>query len=88
MLAKLKNSERFQREFNQYKKEIDSISNTDLKEKAISLLNKLKEQCILIDEGHNSRNNGYIDPRSLRDNIVNQVNVRKELNQLLKDAKF
>lgn len=87
MLTKLRNSERFQKEFNQYKKEIEKISIPTVREKAFALLNKLKEQCTLIDEGHNSRNNGNIDPRSIRDNIFEQVNIRKELVQLIKDSK-
>jgi len=86
-MLSLKDTERFQREYNLYKTAIDQIQIPLAKEKGLSLLSKLRTHCNLIDEGHNSRNNGYIDPRSLRDNILELVEIRKELAQLAKDSK-
>lgn len=87
-MLSLKDSESFRREYSLYKNAVEKIQITAVRERGFSLLNKLQEYCHLIDEGHNSRNNGYIDPRALRDNILDLVEIRKELSQLAKDSKI
>lgn len=86
-MLKLQNSDKVSRDIKRYQKEINTINNSIAKERAIALLNELKTHCNLIDEAHSSRNNGYIDPRNVRDNIEKSVIIRKELNTLIKDAK-
>jgi hypothetical protein len=86
MLTNLKDSERFQKEYKLYKNKINKILIPHAKERATVLLSKLKEQCNLVDEGHNSRNNGNIKPTSVRDNIFLLIEIRKELNQIIKDS--
>jgi hypothetical protein len=51
---------------------------TNYKE-AISQLN-------FIEEAHNSYNNGYIDPRQNRENVIRMIDCRKKLNKLLNNA--
>ena len=85
-MLSLKDSESFQKEYSLYKAAIEKIEIESARERGFSLLTKLCAYCNLIDEGHNSRNNGYIDPRALRDNIVDLVEIRKELTQLVKDS--
>jgi hypothetical protein len=86
-MLSLKDSESFRREYSLYKAAIETIEVESARERGFSLLSKLHTCCNLIDEGHNSRNNGYIDPRALRDNIIELVEIRKELAQLAKDSK-
>lgn len=87
-MLSLKDSKSFRQEYNLYKAAVEKIQITAVRERGFSLLNKLQGCCNLIDEGHNSRNNGYIDPRSLRDTILDLVEIRKELAQLAKDSKI
>ena len=87
-MLSLKDSESFQREYLLYKAAIENIEVESARNRGFSLLAKLRDYCNLIDEGHNSRNNGNIDPRALRDNIVELVEIRKELTQLAKDSKI
>jgi hypothetical protein len=87
-MLKLKDSESFRKEYSLYKTAIDQIQIPLAKEKGLSLLSKLRTHCNLIDEGHSSHNNGNINPRALRDNITELVEIRKELTQLVKDSKI
>jgi hypothetical protein len=86
-MLKLQNTEIFISEFKNYEKQINQISNYNAKYQGLALLNELKTQCNYIDEAHNSRNNGYIDPRNVRDNIEKLVQIRLQLNKLIKDSK-
>jgi len=86
-MLSLKDSKSFQQEYSFYKAAIEQIEIKSARERGFSLLSKLHTCCNLIDEGHNSRNNGYINPRALRDNIIELVEIRKELAQLAKDSK-
>jgi hypothetical protein len=86
MLTKLENSKKFKQELEYFKTEIANIFAEDIKSYAQKLLNNIVKQSKLIDEGHSSRNNGNIDPRMLRDNVEQLSQLRKELNQLIKDA--
>lgn len=86
-MLKLQNTARFSNDIKRYQKAITLINNTYAKDRALTLLVELKTHCNLIDEAHNSRNNGYIDPRNVRDNIEKSVEIRKELETLIKDSK-
>jgi hypothetical protein len=86
-MLSLKDSENFQREYSLYKSAIEKIEITSARERGFSLLSKLHTYCNLIDEGHSSANNGYIDPRALRNNIEQSVAIRQELNLLIKDSR-
>lgn len=86
-MLRLQDTNKFSHDIRRYQKEITLINNTYAKERALTLLVELKSQCNLIDEAHNSRNNGYIDPRRVRDNVEQLVEIRKELDNLIKDSK-
>lgn len=85
MLRKLKDSEKFKKEINFYKSNIEHISNETVKKSAIVMLNQLISHCQLIDEAHSSSNNGNIDPRRVRDNAEKMIQIRLDLNKLIKD---
>jgi hypothetical protein len=86
-MLRLQETDRFLRDYKRYQKDINRIESLSVKEYALQLLNELKTHCNLIDEAHNSRNNGYIDPRNIRDNIEKSVQIRKELNTIIKDSR-
>jgi hypothetical protein len=74
-MLKLKDTEKFQREYNLYKTAIEQIQIPLAKEKGLALLNKLRTHCNLIDEGHSSHNNGYINPRAIPRHINTSINT-------------
>jgi hypothetical protein len=86
-MLRLQDTNRFAQDFKRYELQIKKIKDTVAQERGRTLLTELKQHCHLIDEAHNSRNNGYIDPRNIRDNIERSVAIRRELNRLLKDSR-
>lgn len=86
-MLRLENSEKFIRDVKNYERQINQITDDAAKLRGLKLLNEIKAHGRLIDEAHNSRNNGYIDPRNVRDNIAAQVEIRQQLNQLIKDSR-
>jgi hypothetical protein len=86
-MLSLKDSESFRKEYSLYKAAIENIKVESARNRGFSLLSKLHTYCNLIDEGHSSVNNGYINPRALRNNIEQSVAIRQELNLLIKDSK-
>lgn len=86
-MLRLQDSEKFIRDVKNYERQINQITNDNARQRGLKLLNEIKAHSRLIDEAHNSRNNGYINPRNVRDNIAAQVEIRRQLNQLIKDSK-
>lgn len=87
MLTKLSETSRFKSELRFFQIGIEKIQNEDAKKSASIMLNELLAQTRLIDEGHSSRNNGYVNPRALKDSIERIADLRKRLRQLLNDSK-
>ena len=85
MLKKLGESEKFKKEIDFFRSKINLINNDTVKKHATTLLNSLISQSKLIDEGHSFRNNGYIDPRRLRDNLEQTVQLRINLQKIIED---
>jgi hypothetical protein len=85
MLKKLSESEKFKKEIDFFRSKINQIPNEQVKNSATSILNNLISQSRLIDEGHSSRNNGYIDPRRLRDNLEQTIQLRINLQKIIED---
>lgn len=85
MLKKLSEVEKFKKEISFFRSKIAQIPNEQVKKSATTMLNDLISQSKLIDEGHNPRNNGYIDPRRLRDNIEKMVKIRINLRKIIED---
>jgi hypothetical protein len=86
-MLNLENTERYKRDFIRYRREINQINNPKAKDLAEKLFSDLKAQCRLITEAHNPANSKSIDPRASRDNINQSVEIRRNLEKLLKDSK-
>ena len=84
-MLKLENSNRLQEELNFFESQIQKIKIESNKTRAKKLLQKLKEQIHLINEGHAPYNDGNVDPHTLRENIFELINIRRSLNTLLKN---
>jgi len=86
-MLRVENTERFIRDVRRFRQEIKKITNPIAKERAEKLLASLEVQCKLISEAHNPNNTKSIDPRTARDSIKRSVDLRRELNQIIKDSK-
>jgi hypothetical protein len=86
-MLRLQDTNRFAQDVKRYELQLKKINDVVAQERGRTLLTELKQHCHLIDEAHNSRNNGYIDPRTVRDNIERSVAIRRELNLIIKDSR-
>ena len=86
-MLKLSDSQKFKAEYKQYQIAIERMTQPEAKNKGQILLNKLRSECLLIDQAHSYDNNINIDPRLVRENIDQLVEIRRQLNQLIKDSK-
>lgn len=86
-MLKLETAKKYTTALIRYRKEIDQIDNSYAKNLAEKLLNDLKTECRLITEAHNPNNTKSIDPRTARDSIRKSVEIRRNLEKVIKDSK-
>ena len=87
MLPKLKNTQTFQKEINNYKKDILLLDNEDAKEKGLRIINQLMHQAHIIDQVHSPIGNTSVDPRTVRENVETISKLRFNLKKLIKESK-
>jgi hypothetical protein len=85
-MLKIKHSNKFKKDYAQYKRDIEKISNERVKKECYTLLNKLVEEYNYIDAVHDIVNKS-IDPIKVRENVEQSVNLRRKLNKIIKDSK-
>lgn len=85
-MLKLKDTDRFQKEYAEYKKAVDRITAESARKRGQELLLQLQSLCTVIEQTHDSRNHPVIDPRNSRDAITQLVEIRKQLTQIVKDV--
>lgn len=85
MTYKLSKSQKIKDDYMRYKEAVDKIQNNLVKKQYEVILQDFLEQVKMIEEGHSTYNNGYIDPRSNKENIIRLVEVRKKLELLVKN---
>ena len=76
----------FKKDFAQYKRDIEKISNDQIKQECYTLLNKLAQEYSYIDNIH-SASNKTIDPTKIRENVERSIQLRLKLNKFIKDSK-
>ena len=86
-MLKVKQSNKFKKDYAQYRKDIEKISNEQVKNECYTLLNKLVEQYNFIDAVHDTINKS-IDPTRVRENVGNSVKLRQKLNKIIKDSQY
>jgi|TARA_B110000503_G_C7057633_1_gene375192 hypothetical protein len=79
---------KLQEDVNSYNIKILRLTDQKTKDRALQIVKKLQEQVNLIDNAHSERNNGYIDPRTVRDNVETLQTLRIAMRKLFKDAKL
>ena len=82
-MLKVKQSNKFKKDYSRYKREIEKISNEHIKKECYTLLNKLVEQINIIDAAHSVGRN--IDPTTIRENVENSALLRYKLDKIIKD---
>ena len=85
-MLRVKQATKFKKDFAQYKRDIEKISNESVKVECYTLLNKLVEQFTIIDAAHELSNKS-INPTKIRENVENSVKLRQKLNKIIKDSK-
>jgi hypothetical protein len=85
-MLKIHQSSKFQKDFKKYKKDIDQITNETVKAKCNDLLNKLSNEFSYIDAVHDVINRS-IDPTKIRENVERSIELRQELNKIIKYSK-
>jgi hypothetical protein len=85
-MLRVKQATKFKKDFAQYKRDIEKISNESVKAECYALLNKLVDQFTIIDAAHELSNKS-IDPTKIRENVENSVKLRQKLNKIIKDSK-
>jgi len=83
----VKQTNKFKKDFAQYKRDIEKISNERVKNDCYQLLNKLVEQYNIIDAAHDTINKS-IDPTKIRENVETSVSIRRQLNKIIKDSQY
>jgi len=84
MLPKMFDLPRVKKELTAYQESINLIENKHVKQKAQSLLDSLKDELYMIDRGHASEFDGNIQPKNIRENVVNSIEIRRELQKYTK----
>ena len=69
-----------------FQEAIDRVPNQRLKEKHQKMLNQLKSALRRIENGHDTSYNRNIQPGMLRDTIIESVELRLQLEKLVKDV--
>lgn len=82
MIKKLSQQSKIKQDFERYKIAIEKMQNQKVKKQFEIYLKDFQQQINLIDEGHSSYNNGYIDPKINRDNVERLVELRTKLETL------
>jgi hypothetical protein len=84
MLELIKSS-RFQEEYKTYRTKIDTITDTNIRSQAETLLNNLVNEVRKIDKQHQEMFSGNQVPMALGDVRTGVISLRKKLDTLLKD---
>ncbi len=87
MLPKFEDDINVKKELKYFSDEIDKIVDESLKQKALTLYNRIKFYTNMIHESHMASINQNIDPTDIRQNIDELVTVRNQLSKLIKDFK-
>ena len=85
-MLKITQSKEFKKDYAQYKRDIERITNERAKEECNIILNKLLSEYSYVDAVHDVINKS-IDPTSVRENVERSVELRQQLNKVIKDSK-
>lgn len=85
MSLRINSLKKYRNELDFFKKEVDKIKINSIKKQGLSLISKLENEMKMIEQGHDSYYNGYINPVFLRDNISKSIDIRKKLHKLIKE---
>ena len=83
-MLSLNNSEKFQNELADFEQKISTITFDKSKRQAQQMLQELKSDVVLINNGHATEHDGNIDPHTLRENVVELQRLRYNLQVFLK----
>ena len=86
-MSKITNYSKLKQDLDKYQNTINCMPDQSYKDKNQKILNQLKAAFQRIDNGHDTSFNGKIKPEVLRDTIIETVELRRQLEKLVKDVK-
>ena len=85
-MLKITQSKEFKKDYAQYKRDIERITNERVKAECNDILNKLLREYSYVDAAHDVTNKS-IDPTKVRENVERSVGLRQQLNKIIKYSK-
>ena len=85
-MLKVNQTKEFKKDFAQYKRNIERITNERAKAECNDILNKLVNEFSYIDAVHDVSNNS-IDPTKVRENVERSIALRQQLDKIIKYSK-
>mgnify|MGYP000011382615 FL=1 len=85
-MLKVNQTKEFKKDFAQYKRNIEDITNERTKAECNDILNKLVNEFSYIDATHDAINKS-IDPTKVRENVERSIVLRQQLDKIIKDSK-
>jgi len=82
MFKKLTQEKKIKLDLQRYTLAVSKIQNVSVKQQFETYLRDYQLQLNLIDEGHNTTNNGYIKPSRNRENVERLNEIRTKLETL------
>ena len=82
MFKKLTQEKKIKLDLQRYTLAVSKIQNVSVKQQFETYLRDYQLQLNLIDEGHNTTNNGYIKPSRNRENVERLNEIRTNLEKL------
>lgn len=83
MFPKIQEQNKVQKELKKFEQKIQKIQNVHVRNTAIDLLKDLKNEYTIIDNSFNGLN-GPVTPLTARESVVNSIDIRRRLTNLLK----
>ncbi len=85
-MLKITQSKEFKKDYAQYKRDIERITSETAKQKCYAILNNLIKEYNYIDSIHDTINKS-IDPTKVRENVESSIELKQQLNKVIKDSK-
>ena len=82
-MLQLSETKQYKKDIKKFTQGIDKITKSLIREEYKKTLKEFIHQCELVDNAHSSIYNRRIDPKSIRENVIELARLRKKLNDFL-----
>ena len=82
-MLKLSETKQYKKDIKKFTQGINKITKPLIREEYKETLKEFIHNCELVDNAHSSIYNRRIDPKSIRENVIELARLRKKLNDFL-----